>query len=63
MLFPRNDPEEVTEIVTDTAAFPHLHLELGSCLQQGERGTLPLTFNNTSAHPDGLQVGKLYRAR
>ena len=46
-----------------TGGIPHLHLQLTSCPNRRVCGTLPLTFSNTSAHPDGLHVGKLYRAR
>ena len=46
-----------------TGGVPHLHLQLMSCPARSVCGTLPITFNNTSAHPDGLQAGKLYRAR
>jgi murein DD-endopeptidase MepM/ murein hydrolase activator NlpD len=46
-----------------TGGIPHLHLQLTSCPDRRACGTLPITFSNTSAHPDGLQVGKLYRAR
>ncbi len=46
-----------------TGGIPHLHLQLTSCGQRSVCGTLPITFNNTSVHPNGLEVGKLYRAR
>ncbi len=46
-----------------TGGIPHLHLQLGSCPNRNLCGTLPITFNNTSDHPNGLEVGKLYRAR
>lgn len=46
-----------------TSGVPHLHLQLMSCPQRSVCGTLPMTFSNTSAHANGLQVGQLYRAR
>ncbi len=46
-----------------TGGIPHLHLQLMPCRFRSVCGTLPITFNNTSDHPNGLEVGKLYRAR
>ena len=46
-----------------TSGVPHLHLQLTSCPFRSVCGTLPFTFRNTSRHPNGLQAGKLYRAR
>ena len=45
-----------------TGGIPHLHLQLGTCSDRSVCGTLPITFNNTAAHPNGLQVGQAYLA-
>ncbi len=39
---------------------PHLHLDLFS--SRNKLMSLPLTFTNTSNHPDGLKEGNTYRA-
>jgi murein DD-endopeptidase MepM/ murein hydrolase activator NlpD len=46
---------------------PQLHFSVQSCdpVSRGTAGcpTLPVTFRNTDANPDGLQAGRIYQAR
>ena len=46
----------------NTGGLPHLHFHLCPCLEPVDCGTLPLTFRNTDANPDGLQARRDYRA-
>lgn len=46
-----------------TSGIPHVHVQLTPCIDRRACGTLALTFRNTSAHPDGLQLGQEYVAR
>ena len=51
----------------NTANRPHVHLSISSCdpISQGTVNcpTIPFTFRNTDANPNGLQVGVAYPAR
>lgn len=42
---------------------PHLHFVVGGPPGTGGVGTLPITFNNTDPHPNGLVSGRSYLAR
>ena len=42
---------------------PHLHFIVGGPPGTGGVGTVPITFNNTDPHPNGLQAGRSYTAR
>ena len=46
-----------------TSGLPHLHFQAQSCPDRTICGTLPVTFRNTRAHPDGLELGQAYLAR
>lgn len=46
-----------------TGDLPHLHFQVTPCPNRNECGTLPVTFSNAGANPEGLLVGKTYRAR
>jgi murein DD-endopeptidase MepM/ murein hydrolase activator NlpD len=46
-----------------TGGLPHLHFQVTPCPNRDACGTLPVTFRNAGANPDGLLVGKTYRAR
>jgi hypothetical protein len=46
-----------------TSGIPHVHIQLTPCLDRRICGTLPLTFRNTSKHPNGLALGSEYVAR
>ncbi len=45
-----------------TSGVPHLHFQVTPCPNRRECGTLPVTFRNTRAHPEGLALGRSYRA-
>ena len=45
-----------------TGGVPHLHFHLTPCSEPVDCGTLPVTFRNTTANPEGLLVGHTYRA-
>lgn len=51
----------------NTGNIPHLHFSVQSCdpVSRGTTGcpTLPVTFRNTDANPEGLQVRRSYRAQ
>lgn len=42
---------------------PHLHFVVSGPPGTGGVGTVPITFNNTDPHPNGLQSGRSYTAR
>lgn len=42
---------------------PHLHFIVTGPPGTGGVGTVPVTFNNTDPHPNGLQAGRSYTAR
>lgn len=42
---------------------PHLHFIVTGPAGTGGVGTVPVTFNNTDPHPNGLQAGRTYTAR
>lgn len=42
---------------------PHLHIQVSPCRDASRCGTMPLTFLNTRAHPNGLEKGGVYEAR
>ena len=42
---------------------PHLHFIVGGPPGTGGVGTVPVTFNNTDPHPNGLIAGSSYTAR
>ena len=42
---------------------PHLHFIVDGPPGTGGVGTVPVTFNNTDPHPNGLQSGRSYTAR
>lgn len=46
-----------------TSGLPHLHFQAQSCPDRTICGTLPVTFRNTRAHPEGLELGQAYTAR
>jgi murein DD-endopeptidase MepM/ murein hydrolase activator NlpD len=46
----------------NTGGLPHLHFHLCPCSEPVQCGTLPVTFRNTDANPEGLQPGRSYRA-
>ena len=41
---------------------PHLHFQVGPCIELQNCGSLPTTFNNTTPNPNGLQRGISYEA-
>jgi hypothetical protein len=41
---------------------PHLHFHLCPCSELVDYGTLPVTFRNTDANPNGLLPRRNYRA-
>ena len=45
------------------SSIPHLHFHVSPCLDQAFCGTLPITFRNTSANPEGLILGERYTAK
>jgi len=51
----------------NTGNIPHLHFSVQSCdpVSRGTTGcpTLPVTFRNTDANPEGLQVRRSYQAQ
>jgi murein DD-endopeptidase MepM/ murein hydrolase activator NlpD len=46
----------------NTGNFPHLHFHVSTCSEPVDCGTLPATFRNTNANPQGLQPGRVYPA-
>jgi hypothetical protein len=46
----------------NTGGLPHLHFHLCACSEPVDCGTLPVTFRNTDANPDGLQARHGYSA-
>jgi murein DD-endopeptidase MepM/ murein hydrolase activator NlpD len=46
----------------NTGGFRHLHFHLTPCSEPVDCGTLPITFRNTTANPQGLQVTHVYPA-
>jgi murein DD-endopeptidase MepM/ murein hydrolase activator NlpD len=42
---------------------PHLHFVVTGPPGTGGVGTVPITFNNTDSHANGLQSGRSYTAR
>ena len=46
----------------NTGGLPHLHFHLCNCSEPVDCGTLPVTFRNTDANPDGLQARHDYLA-
>ena len=46
----------------NTGGKPHLHFHVSPCSEPVRCGTLPVTFRNTDAHPDGLDAHRFYRA-
>jgi len=48
----------------NTGGLPHLHFHVSSCAEPADGcGTLPVTFRNTDANPDGLEAKRDYLAR
>jgi murein DD-endopeptidase MepM/ murein hydrolase activator NlpD len=45
-----------------TGGVPHLHFHVATCSEPVSCGTLPITFRNTRANPQGLQANQDYRA-
>lgn len=56
------DPVGFSGNTGTTSGIPHLHFSLSSCLVPNDCGTLPLTFRNTDANPNGLEAGRTYAA-
>jgi hypothetical protein len=46
----------------NTGGLAHLHFHLCPCSEPVDCGTLPVTFRNTDANPDGLQPRRSYLA-
>jgi len=46
----------------NTGGLPHLHFHLCTCSEPVNCGTLPVTFRNTEANPDGLHARHSYSA-
>ena len=46
----------------NTGGKPHLHFHVSPCSEPIRCGTLPVTFRNTDAHPDGLDAHRFYHA-
>lgn len=46
-----------------TLDLPHLHFQVAPCSFYENCGTLPVTFRNTAANPQGLVYGRYYTAR
>jgi hypothetical protein len=46
----------------NTGGLPHLHFHLCACSEPVNCGTLPVTFRNTEANPNGLTAHRHYRA-
>jgi murein DD-endopeptidase MepM/ murein hydrolase activator NlpD len=46
----------------NTGGLPHLHFHLCPCSEPIDCGTLPVTFRNTDANPNGLLPRRNYRA-
>lgn len=44
---------------TGDSTEPHLHFQVNACV---DCGSMPITFLNTEAHPDGLEESRSYRA-
>ncbi len=56
------DPVAITGDTGDVGAFPHVHFDLTPCGSNLACDTLPVTFRNTRAHPNGLVEGEFYEA-
>lgn len=46
----------------DVGTWPHLHFDINPCANNLACDTRPVTFRNTSAHPNGLQLNERYEA-
>ena len=46
----------------NTGGLPHLHFHVCPCSEPVDCGTLPVTFRNTEANPNGLMANRTYRA-
>jgi murein DD-endopeptidase MepM/ murein hydrolase activator NlpD len=57
------DPVGLSGNTGQTGGVPHLHFHVAPCLHAEDCGTLPVTFSNTDANPDGLVEDLIYEAR
>ncbi len=46
----------------NTGGLPHLHFHVSTCSEPVDCGTLPVTFRNTDANPNGLDAKRSYLA-